>query len=79
MLVLHGEVGLKLILKKYKQNNNNFFATTHGKDPESAFPLMNLLDILSGTSIFKLQTLKFAHCWQLVKLYQIFLITIYKC
>ena len=30
-----------------------FFATSHGKNTESALPLMNLLDILSVTSIFK--------------------------
>ena len=39
------------------------FATTRGKNTESPFPLMNLFDILSATSIFKLQALKFAHRW----------------
>ena len=40
-----------------------FFAITPGKNTKSAFPLMNLLDILSVTSILKLQALKFAHHW----------------
>lgn len=60
-------MSLKLKLKEHKQNKTVirtvFVVTTHGKDTESAFPLMNLLDILSVTSIFKLQALKFAHRW----------------
>ena len=65
MLVLHGQVGLKLKLKMYKQNKTvkrtTFFVTTRGKNIESAFHSLNLLDILSVSSIFKLQALKFAH------------------
>ena len=64
MLVLHGEVGLKLKLKKYKQTKTIirtiFFTSTRGRDIETAFPLMNILDILSVTYIFKLQALNFA-------------------
>ena len=64
MIILHGVVGLKLKAKKYKQNTvirTTFFATTHGKDTESAFLFLNFLNISSVTSIFKLQALKFAH------------------
>ena len=50
-----------------------FFATNFGKDTESVFPLMNLLDIiLSVTSILKLQALKFAHGWHSKALPNIF-------
>ena len=69
MLVLHGKVGFKLtIIKKVQTKQNTvimtiFSATTHGKDTESAFPLINVLNIPSVTSIFKFQALKFAHRW----------------
>ena len=76
MLFLHGEVGLKLKFKNYKQNKTEigtiFFASTCGKNIKNAFPLMNLLDILSVTSSFKLQVLKFAHRWHSKALPSIF-------
>ena len=68
----------KTQIKKVQTKQNTvirtiFFATTRGKDTESAFPLMNLLDhILSVTSIFKLQALKFAHRWHSKALPNIF-------
>ena len=69
-------MGLKLKLKKYKENKTVirtiFFATIGGKNTESAFPLMCLLDILSVTSIFKLQALKVAHRWRSKALLNIF-------
>ena len=42
------------------------------KGTESSFPLVNLLDTLSVTSIFMLQALKFAHRWQSKALPNIF-------
>ena len=69
--------GYKTQIKKVQIKQNTvirtiFFATTRGKDTESAFPFMNLLDILSVTSIFKLQALKFAHRWHSKALPNIF-------
>ena len=60
--------GSRTQIKKVQTKQNTvirtiFFATSHGKNTESALPLMNLLDILSVTSIFKMQALKFAHRW----------------
>ena len=60
--------GPRTQIKKVQTKQNTvirtiFFATSHGKNTESALPLMNLLDILSVTSIFKMQALKFAHRW----------------
>ena len=60
--------GAKTQIKKVQTKQNTvirtiFFATTRGKNTENAFPLMNLIDILTVTSIFKLQALKFAHRW----------------
>ena len=57
--------GVKTQIKKVQTKQNTvirtiFFATTRGKNTESAFPLMNLIDILTVTSIFKLQALKSA-------------------
>jgi len=49
-----------------------FFAVTHGKNTESALPLMNLLNILSVKSVHQLQTLKFAFCWHKKELPKIF-------
>ena len=75
MIVLHGVVGLKLKAKKHKQNTvirTIFFATTRGKDTESTFPFVNFLNILSVTSIFKLQALKVAHRWHSKALSNIF-------
>ena len=60
--------GSRTQIKKVQTKQNTilrtiFFATSHGKNTECALPLMNLLDILSVTSIFKMQALKFAHRW----------------
>ena len=49
--------GPRTQIKKVQTKQNTvirtiFFATSHGKNTESALPLMNLLDILSVTSIF---------------------------
>ena len=67
----------KTQVKKVQTKQNTvirtiFFATTRGKNTESAFPVMNLLDILSVTSIFELQALKFAHRWHSKALPNIF-------
>ena len=69
--------GYKTQIKKVQTKQNTvirtiFFATTHGKNIESAFLFMNLLDILSVNSIFKLQALKFAHLWHSKALPNIF-------
>ena len=60
--------GSKTQIKKVQAKQNTvirtiLFATSRGKNTENACPLMNLLDILSVTSLFKMQTLKFAHHW----------------
>ena len=73
--------GSKTQIKKVQTKQNIvirtiFFATSHGKNTESALPLLNLLDILSVTSIFKMQALKFAHRWHIIKHYQTSLTTI---
>ena len=40
-----------------------FFAVTHGKNTESALPLMNLLNVLLVKSVHQLQALKFSFRW----------------
>ena len=60
--------GSRTQIKKVQTKQNTvvrtiFFATSHGKNTESALPLMNLHEILSVTSILKMQALKFAHGW----------------
>ena len=75
--ILAWESGVKTQIKKVQTKQNTvirtiFFATTRGKNTESAFPLMNLIDILTVTSIFKLQALKFAHRWHSKALPNIF-------
>ena len=35
-----------------------FFVNTHGKDTESAFPLLNFLDLLTVYSVYSLHALK---------------------
>ena len=40
-----------------------FFATSYGKETESAKPLLNLLDILTVHNIYVLHALKFTHLW----------------
>ena len=62
------ESGFQTQIKNVETKQNTvimtiFFATTQGKDTESAFPVMNILNIPSVTPIFKLQALKFAHRW----------------
>ena len=69
--------GFKVQLKKVQTEQHTviitiFFANNFGKNTESAFRLMNLLDILSVTSILKLQALKFAHHWHSEALPNIF-------
>ena len=69
--------GFKVQLKKVQTEQHTviitiFFANNFGKNTESAFRLMNLLDILSVTSILKLQALKFAHHWHSKALPNIF-------
>ena len=53
-----------------------FFATLFGPDTDSALPLLNLLDLLTVTNIYKLQLLNFTHQWH-CKNYQISLISIF--
>ena len=69
--------GVKTQIKQVQTKQNTvirtiFFATTRGKNTENAFPLMNLIDILTVTSIFKLQALKFVHRWHSKALPNIF-------
>ena len=40
-----------------------FFSNIHGKDTESALPLLNLLDMLTVYNIYSLHVLQFAHLW----------------
>ena len=40
-----------------------FFATSYGKETESAKPLLNLLDILTVHNVYVLHALKFTHLW----------------
>ena len=54
----------------YGQNFNQnhvirliFFATSYGKETESAKPLLNLLDILTVHNVYVLHALKFTHPW----------------
>ena len=49
-----------------------FFATLYGRHTESAFPLLNLLDLLSVERIFAFQLLKFCHQWHKKQLPDIF-------
>ena len=46
--------------------------TLFGPDTDSALPLLNLLDLLTVTNIYKLQLLNFTHQWHSKKLPNIF-------
>ena len=75
ILAWGSEVKTQIQKVQTKQNTvirTIFFATTRGKNTESVFPLMNLIDIRTVTSIFKLQALKFAHRWHSKALPNIF-------
>ena len=55
-------------IKKIQTKQNHairliFFARTLGKSTESALPLLNLLDVLTVNSIYRLHILKFTHLW----------------
>ena len=73
--------GFKLKLKKYKQNKTQlrtiFFATTCGKNTESAFPLMYHLDIPYILLPFLNCKHLNLHIIGIVKFFQIFLITFF--
>ena len=67
----------KTQIKKVQTKQNTvirviFFAITFGRNTESAFPLMKLLDIFDVQSLYKLKILKFAHLWQRNELPDIF-------
>ena len=67
----------KTRIKKIQTKQNSvirviFFATTYGKNTESALPIMNLINVLSVTSIFELQALKLAYSWHTKDLPNIF-------
>ena len=40
-----------------------FFATTSGPYTESALPFLNLVDVLTVNSVYRLHALKFTHLW----------------
>ena len=72
--------GSKTQIKKVQTKQNIvirtiFFATSHGKNTESALPLLNLLDILSVTSILRCKHLNL-HIDGIIKHYQTSLTTI---
>ena len=49
-----------------KQNHivrSIFFATAFGSETEKAKPLLNLLGLLTGNNIYRLQVSKFVHSW----------------
>ena len=55
-------------IKKVQTKQNHvirlmFFATLYGPDTDSALPLLNLLDKLTGKNIYKLKLLNFTHQW----------------
>ena len=58
----------KTHLKKIQVKQNDtvrliFFARTIGREMESAKSLLNLLDLLTGENIYRLEVLKFSHSW----------------
>ena len=64
-------------IKKIQTKQNHvirvmFFVTLFGPDTDSALPLLNLLDLLIVTNIYKLQLLNFTHQWHSKKLPNIF-------
>ena len=64
-------------IKKIQTKQNDvirlmFFVTLFGPDTDSALPLLNLLDLLTVTNIYKLQLLNFTHQWHSKKLPNIF-------
>ncbi|CAH3178481.1 unnamed protein product, partial [Porites lobata] len=64
-------------IKKIQTKQNHvirlmFFATLFGPDTDSTLPLLNLLDLLTVTNIYKLQLLNFTHQWHSKKLPNIF-------
>ena len=38
-----------------------FFATLSGKNTDSALPLLNILEMLTVTNVYRLHALKFIH------------------
>ena len=40
-----------------------FFATLSGKNTSSALPLLNILEILTVTNVYRPHALKFIHAW----------------
>ena len=40
-----------------------FFTTLSGKNTNSALPLLNILEILMVTNVYRLHALKFIHAW----------------
>ena len=58
----------KTHIKKIQIKQNHtvrliFFASTFGRETESAKPLLNLLDLLTVDNIYRLEVLKFSHSW----------------
>ncbi len=53
----------KVQVKQNKAIRAMFFAVNKGPNTDSALQIMNLLDILNVSSIYKLQALKFAYLW----------------
>ena len=52
-----------------------FFATPHGKNTDSALPLLNILDLLTAENIFLFRLLQFSHQWHKKQLPSIFITT----
>ena len=58
----------KTHLKRLQSKQNTvlrlmFFATTSGPYTESALPFLNLVDVLTVNSVYRLHALKFTHLW----------------
>jgi len=43
--------------------NKKFFARTFGEQTDSAFPLRNLLELLTVNNVYRFQALKYTHLW----------------
>ena len=53
----------KIQTKQYHSARLIFFATSYGEHTESAFPLLNLLDVLTVHNVYRCQILKFTYLW----------------
>jgi len=59
--------------------NKKFFARTFGEQRDSAFPLRNLLELLTVNNVYRFQALKYTHLWHKNLLPNVFFCNVFHC